>query len=155
MQDGSYFLNKDIVNMLNVPQSYIIEQSNIQKKEIERRLMSFRGGSKIGENIFDYDNNNFEGKIVILVDDGIATGATMLSAAHWLKTKQNCCKMLIVAVPVALPDTVNKIKEISDKVIVLYSPELFGSVGQFYKNFEQVSDNEVRDIMKRHGYIPL
>jgi len=67
MPDGSYFLNKDIVNMLNVPQSYIIEQSNIQKKEIERRLVSFRGGSKKGENIFDYDNNNFEGKIVILV----------------------------------------------------------------------------------------
>jgi putative phosphoribosyl transferase len=105
MPDGIYFLNKDIVNMLNVPQSYIIEQANIQKKEIERRLISFRGGSK-GENIFDYDNNNFEGKIVILVDDGIATGATMLSAAHWLKTKQNCCKMLIVAVPVAPPDTV-------------------------------------------------
>jgi predicted phosphoribosyltransferase len=152
MPDGSYFLNKDIVNMLNVPQSYIIEQSNIQKKEIERRLISFRGGSKKGENMFDYDNNSFEGKILILVDDGIATGATMLSAAHWLKTKQNCCKMLIVAVPVAPPDTVNKIKEVSDKVIVLYSPELFGSVGRFYENFEQVSDNEVREIMKRHGY---
>jgi putative phosphoribosyl transferase len=154
MPDGSYFLNKDIVNMLNVPQSYIIEQANIQKKEIERRLISFRRGSK-GENIFDYDNNNFEGKIVILVDDGIATGATMLSAAHWLKTKQNCCKMLIVAVSVALPATVNKIKEVSDKVIVLCSPESFGSVGQFYENFEQVSDNEVREIMKRHGYNPL
>jgi len=160
MPDGSYFLNKDIVNMLNVPQSYVIEQANIQKKEIERRLMSFRGErgiSKEGKDVFDYDNNNnnFEGKIVILVDDGIATGATILSAAHWLKTKQNCCKMLIVAVPVAPPDTVNEIKEISDKVIVLYSPELFGSVGQFYKNFEQVSDNEVREIMNRHGYGPL
>ena len=52
--------------------------------------------------------------------------------------------MLIVAVPVAPPDTVNKIKEVSDKVIVLYSPELFGSVGRFYENFEQVSDNEER-----------
>ena len=144
MPDGSYFVNEDIVNMLKVPQSYIIEQTNIQKKEIERRLVNFRGSK-------EYDNN-FEGKTVILVDDGIATGATMLSAAQWLKTKQNCCKMLIVAVPVAPPDTIDKIKEIADKVIVLYSPEIFGSVGRFYSNFEQVNDNEVREIMKGHGY---
>ena len=144
MPDGTYFLNEDIVNMLNVPHSYIVEQANIQKKEIERRLISFRGSK-------EYDNN-FEGKIVILVDDGIATGATILSAAQWLKTKQNCCKMLIVAVPVAPLDIIYKIKEVSDKVIVLYSPEIFGSVGRFYENFEQVSDDEVREIMKRHGY---
>jgi putative phosphoribosyl transferase len=144
MPDGTYFLNEDIVNMLNVPQSYIVEHANIQKKEIERRLVNFRGSK-------EYDNN-FEGKTVILVDDGIATGATILSAAQWLKTKQNCCKMLIVAVPVAPPDIIYKIKEIADKVIVLYSPEIFGSVGRFYTNFEQVSDNEVREIMKRHGY---
>jgi putative phosphoribosyl transferase len=144
MPDGTYFLNEDIVNMLNVPQSYIVEQADIQKKEIERRLVNFRGSK-------EYDNN-FEGKTVILVDDGIATGATILSAAQWLKTKQNCCKMLIVAVPVAPPDIIYKIKEIADKVIVLYSPEIFGSVGRFYTNFEQVSDNEVREIMKRHGY---
>jgi putative phosphoribosyl transferase len=144
MPDGSYFLNEDIVNMLNVPQYYIVEQANMQKKEIERRLVNFRGSK-------EYDNN-FDGKMVILVDDGIATGATVLSAAKWLKTKQNCCKMLIVAVPVAPPDMMDKIKEVSDKIIVLYLPEIFGSVGRFYSHFEQVSDNEVREIMKRHGY---
>jgi putative phosphoribosyl transferase len=144
MPDGSYFLNEDIVNMLNVPQYYIVEQANMQKKEIERRLVNFRGSK-------EYDNN-FDGKTVILVDDGIATGATVLSAAKWLKTKQNCCKMLIVAVPVAPPDMTDKIKEVSDKIIVLYLPEIFGSVGRFYSHFEQVSDNEVREIMKRHGY---
>jgi predicted phosphoribosyltransferase len=147
MPDGSYILNQDIVNMLKIPLSYITEQANIQKKEIERRLMSFRGSK-------EYDNN-FEGKIVILVDDGIATGATILSAAQWLKTKQNCCKILIVAVPVAPPDMVDKIKKVSDILIVLYLPEIFGSVGRFYSYFEQVSDDEVRDIMKRHGYMPL
>ena len=147
MPDGSYILNQDIVDMLKIPQSYITEQANIQKKEIERRLISFRGSK-------EYDNN-FEGKTVILVDDGIATGATMLSAAQWLKTKQNCCKILIVAVPVAPPDMVDNIKKVSDKVIVLYLPAIFGSVGRFYSYFEQVSDDEVRDIMKRHGYMPL
>ncbi|MFL6378508.1 MAG: phosphoribosyltransferase family protein, partial [Nitrososphaeraceae archaeon] len=86
MPDGSYFLNKDIVRMLNVSKSYIIEQANVQKKEIERRLQSFRGQN----NDYYYGYNNFEGKTVILVDDGIATGATIISAANWLKTKQNC-----------------------------------------------------------------
>jgi putative phosphoribosyl transferase len=149
MPDGSYSLNRDIVDMLNVPRSYITEQANIQKKEIERRLRTF----KVEDS--DYYNNDFEGKTVVLVDDGIATGATILSAAQWLRTKQNCCKMLIVAVPVAPPDVIDKINELSDKVIVLYTPEIFGSVGRFYRNFEQVSDAEVREIMMRHGHRPL
>src|SRR5947208_309560 len=75
-----------------------------RKEEIERRLQSFKGERKGKEDSDYYNNyNNFEGKTVVLVDDGIATGATMLSAAQWLKTKQNCCKILIVAVPVAPP----------------------------------------------------
>ena len=165
MQDGSYVLNKDIIGMLNVPPSYITEQANILKKEIERRLQSFRGEREEHSSYYnDYDR--FEGKIVIIVDDGIATGATMLSAARWLKTKQNCCKMLIIAVPIAPPpspslqsssneDVVSKLNQIADKVIILYRPEPFYSVGQFYKQFEQVSDAEVREIMIRHGYVPL
>jgi predicted phosphoribosyltransferase len=151
--------------MLNVPTSYITEQANILKKEIERRLQSFRGEREENSSYYnDYDR--FEGKIVMIVDDGIATGATMLSAARWLKTKQNCCKMLIIAVPVAPPsspslqsssneDVVTKLNQIADKVIILYRPEPFYSVGQFYKHFEQVSDAEVREIMIRHGYRPL
>src|SRR5215217_9546638 len=97
MPDGSYFLNQDIVNMLNIPKYYITEQAAVQKKEIERRLQSFRGENSD----YYHDYNSFEGKTVVLVDDGIATGATILSAAQWLKTKQNCCKILIV--PVAPP----------------------------------------------------
>ena len=150
MQDGSYSLNSDIVDMLNVPRSYISEQANVQKKEIERRLMMFKG--KEGS---DYYYNNFEGKTVVLVDDGIATGATILSAAHWLRTKHNRCKMIVVAVPVAPADVIHKINELAYKVIVLYTPEIFGSVGRFYRNFEQISDAQVREIMIRHGHRPL
>ena len=163
MPDGSYFLNEDIVGMLKVPPSYVTEQVNIQKKEIERRLRIFRGDRE-GNSGHYSDYNRIEGKIVIIVDDGIATGATMLSAARWLKTKQNCCKMLIVAVPVAPPssppaqsssneDVVSKLNRIADKVIIPYRPEPFYSVGQFYKKFEQVSDAEVREIMRRHGHV--
>ena len=146
MPDGTYLLNDDIMQTLNVPQNYIEAQVNVQMKEIERRLMSFRGSK-------EYDNG-LKGKTVVLVDDGIATGATMLSAAQWLKTKQNC-QELIIAVPLAPRDTVNRLREIvgnNDKVIVIYSPEPFNAIGRFYKDFGQVSDSEVKKIMKRHGY---
>ena len=109
MPDGTYFLNEDIILTLGVPQNYIDTLVNEQLKEIERRLISFRGSK-------EYDRE-LKGKTVVLVDDGIATGATMLSAAQWLKTKQNC-QELIIAVPVAPRDTVDRLKQIvrnSDK----------------------------------------
>jgi putative phosphoribosyl transferase len=146
MPDGSYFLNQDIVSTTNIPPNYIEDQIKVQKKEIERRLMNFRGRK-------GYDAE-LRGKTIVLVDDGIATGATMLSAVQWLKTKQSS-QVLIIAVPVAPPDTVDRLNDelgSDDKLVVLYSPESFGAVGQFYKNFEQVSDNQVKEIMKRHGY---
>jgi putative phosphoribosyl transferase len=146
MPDGTYFLNEDIILTLNVPQNYIDTQVNEQLKEIERRLISFRGRK-------EYDRELI-GKTVVLVDDGIATGATMLSAAQWLKTKQNC-QELIIAVPVAPRDTVDRLKRIvgnNDRVIVLYSPESFTAVGQFYADFGQVSDSQVKKILKKHGY---
>jgi len=145
MPDGRYFLNHDIVNMLKVTQRYIEAEVNAQTREIENRLLFLRGNK-------DYDNE-LNDKIVILVDDGIATGSTIFAAAKWINNNQKC-RELVVAVPVAPPDTINKLKkEVSDKVIVLYSPELFSAVGQFYKNFEQVTDDKVREIMKRHGYV--
>jgi len=145
MPDGTYFLNEDIMQTLHVPQNYIDAQVNTQFREIKRWLISFRGS-------MEYDNE-LNGKTVVLVDDGIATGATMLSAAQWLKTKQNC-QELIIAVPVAPRDTVERLKQvvgINYKVLVLYSPEPFIAVGQFYEEFGQVSDVEVEKIMKRHG----
>src|SRR5919198_579376 len=155
MPDGSYFLNEDIVNTLNVPQSYITEQVDGLKKEIELRLLHFRGEVKGKESTGYYNYyNHFEGKTVILVDDGIATGATIFSAAQWLRAKQNCCRILIIAAPVAPPlslrssndDIFSRINQIAHKVIILYRPDPFYAVGQFYQYFEQVSDDEVREI---------
>jgi putative phosphoribosyl transferase len=144
MPDGRYFLNQDIVDMLKISQRYIEEEVNAQTREIENRLLFFRGNK-------DYDNE-LNDKIVILVDDGIATGSTLFAAANWINNNQKC-RELVVAVPVAPPDIINRLKkELSDKVIVLYSPELFSAVGQFYENFEQVTDDKIREIMKRHGY---
>ena len=143
MPDGSYFINQEIVNMLNILQEYIQIQAHEQVKEIDRRLMSYRGSK-------EYDNE-FEDKIVVLVDDGIATGATMLASAQWIKNKQHC-KKLVIAVPVAPREILDELNQVADEVIVLYSPLSFEAVGQFYQDFSQVSDNEVKEIMKKYGY---
>jgi putative phosphoribosyl transferase len=143
MPDGSYFINQEIINILNIPEEYIQIQAHEQVKEIDRRLMSYRGSK-------EYDNE-FEDKIVVLVDDGIATGATMLASAQWIKNKQHC-KKLVIAVPVAPREILDDLNQVADEVIVLYSPLSFEAVGQFYQDFSQVSDNEIKEIMKKYGY---
>jgi putative phosphoribosyl transferase len=140
--DGSFFPNEEVIRMVNVPQEHIDEQIVVQEKEIQRRLRIFRGGKQ-------YTLIN---KIVILVDDGIATGATMIAAIRWLSSQRP--KSLMVAVPVAPRDTVDKLKEEKevDEVIVLYLPLAFSAVGAFYQDFSQVSDEEVIEIMRRYQY---
>ena len=143
MPDGSYFLNQRLVNMLNVPQEYIQIQAYEQIKEIDRRLMAYRGSK-------EYDNE-FERKAVVLVDDGIATGATMTASAKWIKNKQQF-KRLVIAVPVAPAEILDDLNQVADEVIVLYTPEPFIAIGRFYEDFAQVSDNEVKEIMRKYGY---
>ncbi len=140
MPDGSYFLN-EVAEMVDVSQDYIDSQINREVKEIDRRLISFRGSRKY--------NNELEGKIVILIDDGIATGATILASARWIRDKHNC-KQLIIAVPVAPREILEDLNQIADRVIVLYTPEPFGAVGRFYQDFAQVGDDEVKEIMKKY-----
>lgn len=140
MPDGSYFLN-DVAEMINISQNYIESQIRKEVKEIERRLIEFRGRK-------EYDNK-LEDAIVVLVDDGIATGATILASTKWIKDKHNC-KQLIIAVPLAPREILEDLNRAAGKVIVLYTPEPFGAVGRFYQNFKQVSDDEVKEIMKEY-----
>ena len=140
MPDGSYFLN-DVAEMMNVSQDYIESQIEKEVKEIDRRLIEFRGNREY--------YNILEDKIVVLVDDGIATGATILASAKWIKDKHNC-KQLIIAVPLAPGEILEDLKRVADKVIVLHTPEPFGAVGRFYHDFNQVSDDEVKEMMKKY-----
>jgi predicted phosphoribosyltransferase len=82
-----------------------------------------------------------DNRTVIVVDDGIATGMTVLAALRFLKTKNP--SRIVLAVPVAPPDTIEKLKNEADVVICLSSPVMFFAVGQFYRDFDQVTDDEV------------
>jgi predicted phosphoribosyltransferase len=86
------------------------------------------------------------GRIVIVIDDGLATGATMISALHGLHNRKPA--KLICAVPVSPPDTLKKIAELADEVICLETPNDFQAVGQFYVHFPQVEDDEVIEILQ-------
>lgn len=138
MHDGSFFPNTGIIEMLDVPKSYIDEQIAIQIKETERRLFKFRGSK-------DY---HLEGKFVILVDDGIATGASVFAAINWLRNQK--VRKMVVAVPVGPRDTIVRLETVADDVVVLQAPLLFEAVGEFYQDFSQVTDDEVVEAMRKY-----
>lgn len=86
------------------------------------------------------------GRTVIVIDDGLATGATMIAALHGLRQQKPA--KLVCAVPVAPPDTLVKVRELADEVVCLQAPEFFQAVGQFYRHFPQVEDEEVIALLK-------
>jgi predicted phosphoribosyltransferase len=145
MPDGSYFLNEGITKLFNISQDYLKKEIANQDKEIKRRLVEFRGGVS-----YQY---KFEGKVVVLVDDGIATGSTIIASAQWVKNNFNC-KKLVIAVPVApaRDETVNLLEKIADVVVILHMEEYFSAVGQFYEYFDQVSDETVKKVMMKYQY---
>jgi putative phosphoribosyl transferase len=140
MHDGTFFANSDILKILQIPDEYIRENIAVQMKEIQRRLLLFRRSQH-------YD---LTGKIVVLVDDGIATGASILAAIQWIKKQSP--KSLIVAIPVAPKDAIQKLEgeQGVDHVVVIETPEPFGAVGSFYDDFSQVNDDEVLRIMDKY-----
>jgi len=139
--DGSFFPNSDLINTLGIPKNYLDEKIAEQMEEIKHRLVKFRGRT-------DYDLKN---KTVVLVDDGIATGATVFVALEWIK-KQNP-KRVIVAIPVGPRDTIERLLKMAE-VVVLDAPEVFGAVGEFYHSFDQVEDYQVAEIMSGYGFRP-
>jgi putative phosphoribosyl transferase len=139
MNDGTLYLNDYVVNALKITEEYLEREKINQTEEIKRRESLYRP---------DFRPYGIKNKIIILTDDGAATGATLVAASRWIR-KQNP-KKLIIAVPVVPKETLELLKRESDDVeaVIVPTTSNFKSVGQFYEDFSTVTDNEVVNIMK-------
>ncbi|MGI9420775.1 MAG: phosphoribosyltransferase [Geminicoccaceae bacterium] len=129
---------QDLVDKLNVSRSYIEKQASIELEELERRRSCY---------LAERPRVDIADRTVIVIDDGLATGATMEAALH--ATRRANPDRLIMAVPVAPPDTIGRLRAEVDDVVCLHSPALFGAIGLFYREFHQLHDDEVVDLLKR------
>jgi predicted phosphoribosyltransferase len=141
MEDGTCYTNDDLMKELEIGQDHIEKEKLRQIEEIRRRKSLYRNSKK---------NYNMQGRIVILINDGAATGVTIIAAARWVR-KQNPTK-LIIAIPVTSKDTVELLKRECDLVVTGTTPPVstFKSVGQYYQEFKPVEDEQVVDIMTKY-----
>ena len=138
-EDGNIILNEQAVKSLNISDNYLKLESQRQKMEIGRRLRTYKGEQNIPD---------ITGYHVIVVDDGIATGATMKAAL--ISVKKRGAESVILAIPVASGSALRMLQNDADEIICLYTPESFYAIGQFYNSFEQNSDQEVKELLERN-----
>lgn len=138
-EDGNILLNSQIINSLSISNEYIVAESQRQKLEIERRLQVYKGNKEIPD---------LTGYNVIVVDDGIATGSTMKAAL--VSVRKRGAKSVILAVPIASLDALQMLESSADEIICLATPRSFFAIGQFYKDFEQTSDEEVKELLRKN-----
>lgn len=136
--DGTLILDHQLAKRLGVSQEYIDGESERQEREIKRRISEYRG---------DRPDLELKGKVVILVDDGVATGATTLATIEAIRTQKP--SKLVLAVPVGPRDTIQRLKQKVDELYCLHAPEVFWAVGAFYNVFDQTSDDEVKALLER------
>jgi putative phosphoribosyl transferase len=141
MEDGTSYINRYLVDALLITQEYIEKEKLEQQNEIKRRKTLYRKTS-------DYE---IEKRVVTLVDDGIATGATIIAAARWIRKQKP--KLLLLAVPVAPSQTVHLLRQEADFTEVVASPDNFNAVGEFYSNFDPVADENVIEVMKKRNLL--
>jgi putative phosphoribosyl transferase len=136
-ETGTVVLNERIISTSGIPTKYIEDEITKQKEEIVRRTRLYRGGKSL---------EKLEGKTIILVDDGVATGATMKAAIATLKMEK--IGRLVVSIPVSPIQTADELRMMADEFIYLNIPEDFKAVGNYYHDFSQVSDDEVVKILR-------
>ena len=137
-QEGDVLLDHNIMNMVGVKEKDLQIIIADEKQEAKRRLELYRG---------DRAPLDLANKTVILVDDGLATGATMRAAI--LSARRMGAQKIIVAIPVSPKDTLKKIEQEADEVVCLYTPDVFWGVGGFYDVFYQTEDNKVIDLLSK------
>lgn len=143
--NGIKYVDRELALRLGVEQDYLNQETERKKKEVEEREKKFQ--------LSVFSNQLSDRKIIILVDDGVATGATVLAAIKYINQNKVTTKdqrpKTILAVPVIAKNSYNELKSQIDSIIALEVPESFSAVGQFYQEFPQVEDEEVAKLLAK------
>ncbi len=137
-ETGDFEISEEVVRELWIPRNYIERATQAELAEAQRRVRLYREGRPLPP---------VAGRTVILVDDGVATGHTIRVGA--IAVRRLNPKLVVIAVPVAPPETIPRLQAVADDVICLATPEPFLAVGRFYQRFDQVSDSEVIETLRR------
>lgn len=137
-EGGTRVLNHEVVDVLGLPGRRIDDVEQQEREELHRRVEAFRA---------DRPRVPLEGKTVLIVDDGVATGSTALAACN--VAREQGAARIVVAVPVASQTAVELLAECADQVVCLGTPAGFAAIGVFYRDFTQTSDQEVRRILEQ------
>lgn len=135
---GVRVLNEDVVQVLNLTNEAIDRVAQVEQQELDRRERLYRA---------DRPFPNLERQVVILVDDGLATGSTMRAAVK--AVRQHRPSTIVVAVPAGAAETCEEFRNEVDEIVCVIAPEAFRAVGAWYEEFPQISDEEVRDLLAR------
>lgn len=136
-EGGQVVLDQPLIDSLWISPGYIKAESERQRQELERRAKAYRG---------DRPASQITNRTVIVIDDGLATGSTMIAALEALDAQAPAS--LIAAIPVAAPEAIRRLAHKADRIECLVSPHPFWAVGAFYDRFEQVSDEEVIELLR-------
>jgi putative phosphoribosyl transferase len=139
---GVRVLNDDVVDYLGIPPNVIDAIAARELNELRRREVAYRSNRP---------EPDVKGKTVILVDDGLATGSTIRAAAQALRQQQPA--RIVVAVPVSAPETCDEYRIGVDEIVCAITPEPFLGVGQWYQDFSQTTDEEVRDLLEQEDHV--
>jgi putative phosphoribosyl transferase len=137
-EGGVRVVNEELVNYLGIPDDVIEGIAAVEQRELERRARAYRDGRPPPD---------AKDRIVILIDDGLATGSTMRAAAAALRPQKP--KRIVVAVPVSSPETCDEFRSEVDEIVCAVTPQHFQGVGRWYEDFSQTSDEEVRELLKK------
>ena len=133
---GVRVLNDDVVGAYGISTSVIDDVAREEQQELKRRERAYRDGQAPAR---------LDGRVVVLVDDGLATGSTMKAAVQAVRA--HAPARIVVAVPVGAPDTCREVGRLVDEIVCALAPEGFTAVGQWYLDFSQTTDDEVRDLL--------
>jgi len=131
-EDGTLYVEEEVARMVGVGEEWLKEAAERELQEVKRRIEVYRDGKPLP---------SLEGYTVIVVDDGVATGATMIATVRFLRKLKP--KKVVIAVPVAPPEILGKLRAEAEEVVCVETPSPFYAIGQFYRDFTQVSDAEV------------